>query len=80
MPARLSLTLALSRREREQPWHIGFFSATALSTLTYLTPIVGEGFSLSQRERAGVRENCSSPSSLTNNGMLAADSIAPNGA
>src|SRR3989442_13329284 len=54
---RFSLTLALSRWEREQPSYVGIFPTRVLPAPTQVTLFIGRRFSLSQRERAGVREN-----------------------
>jgi hypothetical protein len=51
-----SLTLTLSRREREQPLAAGQNSDDPPAKHGIASPKDGERFSLSQRERAGVRE------------------------
>jgi hypothetical protein len=52
-----SLTLNLSRREREQPLADCLKSEVAEQKIAVASPKGGECFSLSQRERAGVRES-----------------------
>jgi hypothetical protein len=52
-----TLTLTLSMREREQQVFLSHGSSVSLQTPLVVLRCVGLRFSLSQRERVGVREN-----------------------